>query len=249
MNSLADASDQRRPKLTSISLLVLVLIFTVGPLLGLTIQNPDSAVGAYMREQRLALYATIIAVEWLVTGLAVWAVKHDGETLADLGFRHAGRPESNSPWVRALANSGIVAGFLVISYSVLAMVMIVLGKLGITYTPGEFKYLIPQTPVEQVAWVFASFTAGFCEETMFRGYAMLKLRALSDSPAMAAILSSVFFGLGHLYQGLGGIVLTGVYGLMFALLYLWRKQLKPGIYAHFINDAVAGLRTFGVRPQ
>lgn len=231
-----------KPKLTLVSLAVLVLIFCLGPLLGLTIQNPVSAIGAWVKGNRLVLYGVLIAVEWAVTGLALLAVRLDGEKWTDIGLGAPDPAARLHPMLRALLNAGIVAGFLVTASGVLSATLFAMHRLGLNYDPQGFRYLIPETAPERMIWIFTAFTAGFCEETMFRGFAIWKLRTVTGNFWGAAVISSVFFGFGHLYQGLAGIVLTGTYGMLFAVLYLWRKQLKPGIYAHFINDAVIGLR-------
>jgi len=50
------------------------------------------------------------------------------------------------------------------------------------------------------------------------------------------LLSSVFFGLGHAYQGMAGVVLTTIAGIFFGLIYLvcgknlWVPILVHGLY-------------------
>jgi membrane protease YdiL (CAAX protease family) len=104
--------------------------------------------------------------------------------------------------------------------------------------PGEITMLIPEDPVGRVIWVAVSFTAGFCEETAFRGYIMTRLRLIFklDNWVIPTIVSSVAFGACHAYQGLPGIIIIGTYGLMFSLLYLRTRTLWPCIIAHSLQD-------------
>src|SRR5262245_3955352 len=74
------------------------------------------------------------------------------------------------------------------------------------------------------------------EETMFRGYLLLRLRTLLRSPALAVLLSSVFFSLGHGYEGSAGLVTVGVTDAVFAVIYLWRRSLVTPITMHFLQD-------------
>ena len=53
---------------------------------------------------------------------------------------------------------------------------------------------------------------------------------------MAALLSSLLFGLGHIYQGLSGMILSTLVGLLYIGAYfingrnLWAPNLIHGIY-------------------
>jgi membrane protease YdiL (CAAX protease family) len=74
------------------------------------------------------------------------------------------------------------------------------------------------------------------EETVFRGYLILRFEALSGKPVLAAVLSAFVFSLGHGYEGSAGVVTVGVMGLIFALVYLWRRSLVAPIVMHFLQD-------------
>jgi membrane protease YdiL (CAAX protease family) len=76
------------------------------------------------------------------------------------------------------------------------------------------------------------------EETIFRGYLILRLNAITASPAVAVMLSAVIFSLGHGYEGSAGVVTIGFMGLVFALVYMWRKSLIAPIVMHFLQDFI-----------
>lgn len=77
------------------------------------------------------------------------------------------------------------------------------------------------------------------EETIFRGYLILRLRAATGSVAAAVVLSSIIFALGHGYEGSLGVITIGVMGFLFALVYLWRGSLIVPIILHFLQDFIA----------
>jgi len=58
---------------------------------------------------------------------------------------------------------------------------------------------------------------------------------------LGVVLSSVTFGLGHLYQGVGIAMATAVSGAALALLYLRRRSALEPIVAHAISDVFAVL--------
>jgi uncharacterized protein len=74
------------------------------------------------------------------------------------------------------------------------------------------------------------------EETIFRGYLLLRFQTILRSPALAVLLSSVIFSLGHGYEGSAGLVTVGVMGAVFAVIYLWRRSLVAPIVMHFLQD-------------
>jgi membrane protease YdiL (CAAX protease family) len=77
------------------------------------------------------------------------------------------------------------------------------------------------------------------EETVFRGYLMLRLNAVTRRSAAAVILSSIIFALGHGYEGTAGVATVGYMGLFFALVYMWRRSLIAPIIMHFLQDFIA----------
>jgi membrane protease YdiL (CAAX protease family) len=74
------------------------------------------------------------------------------------------------------------------------------------------------------------------EETIFRGYLILRLQTVFSSPAAAVVLSAAIFSLGHGYEGSAGVVTVGVMGLALALVYLWRQSLVAPMVMHFLQD-------------
>jgi membrane protease YdiL (CAAX protease family) len=76
------------------------------------------------------------------------------------------------------------------------------------------------------------------EETIFRGYLILRLKAITVSPAAASLLSAAIFSLGHGYEGSAGVVTVGVMGLVFAFVYMWRQSLVAPIVMHFLQDFI-----------
>jgi uncharacterized protein len=74
------------------------------------------------------------------------------------------------------------------------------------------------------------------EETLFRGYLILRFTEVTGSGTAAVVLSSLIFALGHGYEGSAGVVTVGFMGLVFALVYLWRNSLVAPIVMHFLQD-------------
>ncbi len=77
------------------------------------------------------------------------------------------------------------------------------------------------------------------EETIFRGYLLLRFQGLRLSSFQAALLSAFIFSLGHGYEGSSGVLTVGAMGLVFALVYLWRGSLVAPVVMHFLQDFIS----------
>ena len=85
---------------------------------------------------------------------------------------------------------------------------------------------------------FLVVVVALAEETIFRGYLILRLRAVTGSRLAAAILSAIIFSLGHGYEGSAGVITVGAMGLVFAFVYLWRQSLVAPVVMHFLQDFI-----------
>jgi membrane protease YdiL (CAAX protease family) len=59
---------------------------------------------------------------------------------------------------------------------------------------------------------------------------------LSLNLTLALLISSVIFGLQHLYQGAGGATATALVGLLFALVFLLTGNLLASVVLHSALD-------------
>ena len=100
-------------------------------------------------------------------------------------------------------------------------------------------FLIPQGPAQTVLAVVFLVVVAVTEETLFRGYLLLRFRQLLKSTPAAVFLSAMIFSIGHGYQGTGGVIAVGTMGILFALIYLWRQSLLAVMMIHFLQDFMA----------
>jgi len=96
--------------------------------------------------------------------------------------------------------------------------------------------LLPQGILQSVTWVPVALSAGFCEELAFRGYLQKQFQAITGSALFAVLIQAIVFGIGHLYEGVGPVARITLFGVLFGLLALWRKSLRPGMIAHAWSD-------------
>jgi membrane protease YdiL (CAAX protease family) len=102
--------------------------------------------------------------------------------------------------------------------------------------------LAPTSAREVAAWIGLCILAGITEEVVFRGYLHRQFTAWArGTVAVGVAVSALFFGAAHGYQGARNMVLLSIFGVLFSLLALFRRSLRPGIFAHIWQDLFAGL--------
>lgn len=100
---------------------------------------------------------------------------------------------------------------------------------------GGVLLLAGRTPRERRLLDALSVTAGICEEVVYRGLLLGTLATMIGLwPAVAA--SAVVFGAAHAYQGLGGALRTGVFGLIVALLTVLSGSIHVAVLLHVVHD-------------
>ncbi|RFU22605.1 CPBP family intramembrane glutamic endopeptidase [Geodermatophilus marinus] len=98
--------------------------------------------------------------------------------------------------------------------------------------------LLPRTRAERRLFTLVGTTAGICEEWLYRGFLLAVVAAVLGGPpaAVLVVVGAVAFGLAHAYQGVAGVVTTGVLGGVFAWLYVDTGSLLLPVLLHVLVD-------------
>jgi membrane protease YdiL (CAAX protease family) len=88
------------------------------------------------------------------------------------------------------------------------------------------------------------FSAGLCEEVVYRGYMISQpARLLGNSRsarALALVFASILFALAHWHQGFAGMLVTGTVAIVLGLLFLQqRENLWASVAAHVSADTAS----------
>lgn len=156
-----------------------------------------------------------------------------GEPLRSIGWT------SSAFWL----NAGIGVAALVLFYvaAVSVMLAVVLVYPDLLYQEPESVQAIQETfPPMTLMQVLALTTfVAIWEEVIFRGFLLTRLKRLFGNWWLAIPASAVLFALGHGYQGVLAMVITGILGVILGVLFVWRKSLVPCIVYHTIHNTVA----------
>ncbi|MER7876314.1 CPBP family intramembrane glutamic endopeptidase [Streptomyces solisilvae] len=153
----------------------------------------------------------------------------------------ARQPVAAIGWVRRTVGREIILG-VVLSVPVLIGVTALNAALRTAHLSGPRTLPTGLVPAPRfgtllLAVVLVAVVA-VAEETIFRGYLLLRFTRLLRSRAGAVLLSSVVFSIGHGYEGSAGVLTVGVTGVVFAIVYLWRRSLVAPIVMHFCLDFI-----------
>jgi membrane protease YdiL (CAAX protease family) len=172
-----------------------------------------------------------IARDLGLVALVLYFLWRNGESVAHIGWTARGA------WKEALL--GVVLFVpLFFATALLEWALLKAGLSGPKSTPLP-SFLSAPGIVEIVLAVVLVVVVAVSEETVFRGYLMLRFRGVMHSAVGAVLLSSTIFSLGHGYEGTAGLLTVGVLGAVFALVYLWRGSLVAPVVMHLLQDILA----------
>jgi membrane protease YdiL (CAAX protease family) len=175
-------------------------------------------------------FAIVIAALIAIAAVAI-------ETRAPLRELGLGRPRSI---LRTIA-LGVAAGIALLLFSKLLLTPLVESLTGIPRDLSAFDFLRDNGAAWLALMPKIWIGAAIGEEIVFRAFLIGRLEAAFGgrsrvATVAAVLLSSVVFGAAHAYQGPTGMLITGILGLVFAIMYvavgrnLWLNIVVHGVY-------------------
>lgn len=218
----------------TLTIVAVVVMSLVLPLLGIRdFRRLTSRVAAGHPDARTRAYAWTIVMEWgLVVGFVTWWLL-DGRSLAELRLLPVA-----AGWQWLVIGFGLAGAAL----ALWQMFRVLGDERELGNLRGQMQHLqglTPVTPGERRIFDVTAVTAGVCEEILYRGVLLVVLTSVVGIWAAVA-LSSLVFGLGHAYQGLGGIAKTSLVGLVLALLTVFTGSLFIPMLLHAVIDLTSG---------
>jgi CAAX protease family protein len=197
-------------------------------------------------EKKIKFYGKIVAASWacalvavMTIGVAVVFTLHKAP--GEISWLDSGSPGG-------VALKGITVGMLI---AVMLPAVLALWSEKIRTKAGKaakkLAFLLPSTREERRWWWLVCITAGICEEVVYRGFLLHYLHVLPFhlSFTWALVVSSLIFGIAHLYQGVMGAVQTAVIGAVLGAMFLASGTLWLPIVVHAVLD----LRVLAMLPE
>lgn len=179
---------------------------------------------------RIPTYALSCGVLMIPFSAIVLAWLGQGRPLSGLGIQLATGPWHEVAIAVTLAMLGAGAA-LIAATRFLRAVRRRIGPWVAESTEGALRLLLPVTRAELAAFCAIIPPSAVAEELIFRAFLIWYLGAVLPLPA-AIVLSSLVFGICHSYQGAEGVLKTGAFGIVLALLYVASGTLWVPAVAH-----------------
>jgi membrane protease YdiL (CAAX protease family) len=187
--------------------------------------------------KKIKFYGKIIAASWMCAVVAVSTVGVFGISTMRTVSGEISWLDAGSRWGAIM--KGITAGLLI---AILLPAVLAMRSEKIRAKAGKaakrLAFLLPSTRDERAWWWAVCITAGICEEIVYRGFLLHYFHTLPFhlSLTWAMVISSLIFGIGHLYQGVGGGVQTAVIGFVFGVIFVMTGSLAIPIVVHAVMD-------------
>jgi len=167
----------------------------------------------------------------LIVLVFFWSSRFKG---SEFGLNH---PQWKPTILKAFLFSMLL--FLLVDILIQPFIEIYIGAIDLSALDGIRGSFINYLVFILLMWVFAAFG----EEFLYRGFFMRRLAiVLGDTNRtwlISAFLISIFFGMVHYYQGISGMITTGLIGLCLSLIYFKnRENLSLLILTHGIYDMI-----------
>lgn len=174
---------------------------------------------------------SFVLLESAITfALLALILKAHGEKLADLGLRF-------DRWRnRFLLGLAIVPGLFLLN-----------GVVGTAFRMFLPKYYSERNPLMEVIhspqdlalFIISVLIAGGVKEELQRSFILTRFRRHLGGAWLGLVLWSIAFGAGHYVQGMQGMVVAGLFGLVFGSVYLLSANLIAPIVSHGLYDTLA----------
>jgi len=189
-------------------------------------------------DKLIAVYRITMLHLWLPTTMLLFLLFNNEISSHDIGLK----------WHWGLANQIGVAGLiLLIVYSVVSIKQFKdqpEKHKEMRKQLGFIQWFMPTTIKESRYFIIGlSVSAGVCEELLYRGY-LIHIFTDYLPTYGAVIISSIAFGLGHIYQGAMHVVRAALLGVVMALIYLATDSIIIPIILHTLMDMNGGAMAY-----
>jgi membrane protease YdiL (CAAX protease family) len=215
--------------------LFVFLMLVIQPIQGaLSYRRYLARVAAGEASDPVPIYRQTLALEWVAFSVLALTWLWLGRPFASLGFVAPG----GSGFYASAIVLAVACSFLVHEWQ-RARRMSADERETQAVAIGDLVHFLPRNDRHFRHFFGLSITAGVVEETLYRGFIIWYLVQLM--PLWAAIVvSSAVFGLGHSYQGVGGVLRVFLIGLCFGALYAISGSIWLPILGHAMLDILQG---------
>lgn len=178
----------------------------------------------------IPFWGGIVILHWTSVIVVARLLKSEGKTLTDIGYKLS-RKETLI----------FVGGYVLVALLVLVGIEIILGNVEVDSSQfGNISGLIPKTTSHRLFFILIVFSTGFCEEIVYRGFAISQLERVGLNKWLALVIAAlVFIGIHGVNAYSNRFLFLFGGGIMFGLVYLYSKRLLPSMLIHLLINLSA----------
>lgn len=213
-----------------------VLLIIIGfPILYILFGKTSIAIELFVNKNLdyyIPFWGGIILLHWLSVLVVIKYLKSQKKTLLDIGYK--------------LSKKGtlyLISGYLLVAILVLIGIEFMLHNVEIdTSKFATISGLIPKTTAHRIFFILLVFSTGFCEEIVYRGFAITQLNEVGLNKWIALLIAAfLFIGIHGINAYTNRFFFLFGGGIMFGLTFLFSKRLLPSILIHLLINLSAML--------
>lgn len=177
-------------------------------------------------ELKISMYVQSMIFQWIMVGLILLSLFYNGDSLDKIGLDFLDQPFM----ISGLFGGGLLSLWIFDNYDI--------SKLNLEKFRRKNKdlmYLFPTNQKEHNWTVAISFTAGICEEIIFRGFTFWQLSQFL--PIIPSILIvNLLFSLSHFATKMKNMVFAFLFGVFWSVTFIYTGSLWLAMLMHIIID-------------
>jgi len=182
------------------------------------------AAGGLAEMNAVQFMGVLLLQNLIAVGSIMAFLRPEGKGLSSLGFRR-------HPLLREMALG--LALFPPVLFGALLLETLLLHFLPVLHTVEENPILtMLQSPQDVAAILVASILAGGVGEEIIRAFVLRRFETHLGGIRVGLVLWSLAFGAMHLSQGVDKALVVGLLGLVFGLIYAWRRSPVAAMVVH-----------------
>ena len=182
----------------------------------------------------IPFWSGIIILQWISFFVVKAFLKQENKTLKDIGY--------------GLNRKKTV--ILIISYLAFALAIFGFTEMSLNYVSidqdklAQLSNFYPKTSEHRLFFIIIVFTTGFCEEIIYRGFAITKLSDLKMNKWIAIIPAGLSFVLIHGAFAFDQFLYYFILALVFGAIFVLRKRLELNIILRLVFNLSAMMAIF-----
>ena len=222
---------------------IVIMVGAIYPILGLLeMRKLKFRYDQDLPVQKVKFFYSNILWAWIPVIIIFIVVLLTNTDFRELGFKWIELSRTTiSSWIKYSIIGIYIIYFLYCLYSIISLKTDEASRQKIAKKiPEHFRLFLPVTKQEKNVWILVAITAGVAEEIIYRGYFFYCLSYIFPGLSIHHILflTTLIFGIGHLYLGME-VIKSTILGLIFGIFYIVFDSLIPVILIHVLQDLSA----------